>query len=133
MSTPREDSDAVLVALLKASILMRLPSETIGAVLQTSLQQLYLMRSGEEFLELHIQAYERAKCFVRMWHQLVRASGSDSEAACAWMHAPCREFGGRRPSEVLADRDGLYQVADYARSRDAAGELARECPPQAGE
>lgn len=122
MDAAREQADALMVALLKASVLMRLPTTTISTVLQTGLRDIYLLRTGGDFLELHLQALERARRFVRLWDQLVDIHRNDSEAACDWMHAPCPELGGRRPVDLLAEREGLDRVADEVQRRYEASQ-----------
>ncbi|MGE3177325.1 MAG: antitoxin Xre/MbcA/ParS toxin-binding domain-containing protein [Vicinamibacterales bacterium] len=128
MDTRREQADAVMVALLKAAVLMRLPPATIGAVLQTGLEDLYLIRTGGDFLELHMQALERARRFVHLWDRLKAIHKQDSEAACEWMNAPCPGLDGQRPVDALAEREGLDRVASEIGRRYEATKADRPAP-----
>ena len=128
MDASREQADAQMVGLLKASILMRLPAATIGAVLQTGLEDINRIRTGEDFLELHLQALERARRFVQMWDQLKIVHKDDSEAACDWIHTPCPELGGLRPAAVLAEGEGLDRVVSLVRQRYEASRAGRPNP-----
>lgn len=125
MDASREQADALLVGLLKASILMRLPADTIGAVLQTALDEIQRIRAGEDFLELHLRALERSRRFVQMWDQLNVVHKHDSEAACEWMNSPCPELGGRPPLVVLADDAGLERVVSLVQQRYEASRAGR--------
>lgn len=125
MDASREQADALMVGLLKASILMRLPAATIGAVLQTGLEDINRIRTGDDFLELHLRALERARRFVQMWDQLEVIHKHDSEAACEWMNAPCSELGGLRPADVLAEGEGLDRVVSLVRQRYEASRAGR--------
>lgn len=117
-----------MVALLKAAILMRLPPATIGAVLQTGLEEIYLIRTGGDFLELHMKALERARRFVHLWDQLNVVHKHYSESACEWMNAPCPELDGERPVDALAVREGLDRVASEVQRRYEAMQAGRGTP-----
>lgn len=100
------------VAALRAAAALQLSDDELAQVIGVEKHEIEHLRIGQEMIPVNSGAGLRCQMLIRMFRALEHLVAGDQEKCRQWLRSRNEAVGGN-PAEVIANADGLRQVAEY--------------------
>lgn len=107
-----DPAKVLTVAALRAAAALHLSDDELAQVIGVEKHEIEHLRIGQEMIPVNSGTGLRCQMLIRMFRALEHLVGGDQEMCRHWLRSR-NEAAGGKPAEVIANPDGLRQVAEY--------------------